>query len=844
MATVALAMVGSALGGAALPASMSLFGSTITGAALGQAIGGAIGGMIDQALFGPKPPDTEGPRLESSTFSNVDEGAPIPRVYGVHRTSCSLVWATRFREVAKQESAGGKGIGGGGSHTSYTYFVSLAVVVSEGASRVKRIFFDGQDVGPLTEVLTEHGATITAKDGTIRATFYDGTQTEPDALIEAVEGDAPSYRGVAYLVFEELNLTDGLGNRLPNISAEVERDIPAATVRGLLQAVGADYGVSLNASAAPDAPIVGLLIERPMSARQAIEGASGLHQLVLTFADDGGLRVAPMQGEPILMISEDELAEGDQGGAPLAIRRARPDDAPGEISLSYADPDRDFQPAEVIARRRIRQVENPERLQTALALSRAEAMSLAHSALETAAAGRETASGVFAPRHARLLRPADVVEITARSGRKRRVRLTRLAWEWRAPFEGVVTAQAPPRAQISGGNGALTDPVSGYGPVDLVFLDLPLLRGDEPPHAPHVAAWAAPWAGATLYRASPGGGYVEAAILRERATMGALEAALPPAAPWVWDAGAELTVKLKPGGLLSSATLEAVEAGANAAALEWPGGWEIVQWREAELVSPGLWRLSHLRRGMRGTEHLISGAAPAGARFVRLNGALVQPDLPPTLRAQPQSWLWGPSNIPAGAPSGPVVRYTATAAANEFPAVPLLPLVRLSGQVGTMAARPGAVFVLSAWFHNAGAAGSMGFRYGFLPASNAWGGANPAVSSAVRGEWVRLEARIVFGLDADLSAFRAFLRFTGLPEGAHGYVAGVSLRQVSGWRAAESIQQAADSRAPALRSYTVTTLPSASPAMQTAYVSNGASNKRLAISDGSVWRWPDGAVVS
>lgn len=50
--------------------------------------------------------------------------------------------------------------------------------------------------------------------------------------------------------------------------------------------------------------------------------------------------------------------------------------------------------------------------------------------------------------------------------------------------------------------------------------------------------------------------------------------------------------------------------------------------------------------------------------------------------------------------------------------------------------------------------------------------------------------------------------------------------------------------APALRSYTVATLPSASPAMQTAYVSNGAGNRRFAVSDGTNWRWPDGAVVS
>jgi hypothetical protein len=47
-----------------------------------------------------------------------------------------------------------------------------------------------------------------------------------------------------------------------------------------------------------------------------------------------------------------------------------------------------------------------------------------------------------------------------------------------------------------------------------------------------------------------------------------------------------------------------------------------------------------------------------------------------------------------------------------------------------------------------------------------------------------------------------------------------------------------------LRSYTVATLPSASPAAQLIYVSDGTSNKRLAVSDGTNWRWPDGVIVS
>ncbi|WP_448207510.1 hypothetical protein [Azospirillum sp. sgz302134] len=47
-----------------------------------------------------------------------------------------------------------------------------------------------------------------------------------------------------------------------------------------------------------------------------------------------------------------------------------------------------------------------------------------------------------------------------------------------------------------------------------------------------------------------------------------------------------------------------------------------------------------------------------------------------------------------------------------------------------------------------------------------------------------------------------------------------------------------------LRSYTVATMPTASPAGRLAFVSDGPSNRRLAVSDGSAWRWPDGSAVS
>ena len=47
-----------------------------------------------------------------------------------------------------------------------------------------------------------------------------------------------------------------------------------------------------------------------------------------------------------------------------------------------------------------------------------------------------------------------------------------------------------------------------------------------------------------------------------------------------------------------------------------------------------------------------------------------------------------------------------------------------------------------------------------------------------------------------------------------------------------------------LPTFTVATLPTVIPAGQIIYVSDGTSNKRVAVSDGTNWRWPDGVIVS
>lgn len=207
MAALLLSTAGAAAG-------KSLFGSA--GAIIGRVAGALGGNLIDQALFGGRERSVTGPRLSDLTVMASTDGAPIPRVYGRARLAGQLIWATRLEEVVSttsQTGGGGKGMGGSRvttNETTYSYFANLALGLCEGEiSAVRRVWADGKPLD-LTGIV-------------MRVYRGDETQT-PDPLIVAKEGQAPAYRGLAYVVFERLPL-ESFGNRIPQLSFEVVRAI-------------------------------------------------------------------------------------------------------------------------------------------------------------------------------------------------------------------------------------------------------------------------------------------------------------------------------------------------------------------------------------------------------------------------------------------------------------------------------------------------------------------------------------------------------------------------------------------------------------------------------------------
>ena len=188
-------------------------------------------------------------------------------------------------------------------------------------------------------------------------------------------------------------------------------------------------------------------------------------------------------------------------------------------------------------------------------------------------------------------------------------------------------------------------PFSQALPMEVQFLDLPLLRGTEDPVAPYVAATSKPWpGGAAIYGSFEDTDYQLNTVLEQSATMGVTLSELQAGETGLWDRGVPLTVKLA-NGSLSSASRSAVLNGANLFAIGdgSTGNWELVQFTTANLVAPATYELSDRLRGQAGSDGNVPDIWPSGSRVIFLTSAVQQLEYDPSLRGLDRHFRVGPA---------------------------------------------------------------------------------------------------------------------------------------------------------------------------------------------------------
>ncbi|WP_068094960.1 GTA baseplate fiber-binding domain-containing protein [Novosphingobium rosa] len=584
--------------------------ATLLFTALGTALGGPIGGVlgalagqqVDAAVFGGG--SVSGPRLKDLAVTTSSYGTAIPRQFGAMRVGGTIIWATDL--VEHGQTSGGKGQP---SVTTYSYSSSFAVALSSRpVQRVGRIWADGDLLRGADGALKVGGA--------LRIHTGYGDQSI-DPLIASSEGaqNCPAFRGLAYAVFEDLQLAD-FGNRIPTLTFEIFGD------EGTLSLASLFDGVEDVALSVPLDGILGYACEGSLA-----DTLSQFQPVMPMSCDAGGAALtitADRQSTAPIALPEPALtsASGEFGArSGYQYKRDPAPDNPPRV-LRYYDPALDYQPGMQRAIGRALPGQ-PKTVDVPATIAASDAVRLIQQAARDADWRRET----LAWRCAELDPAVAPGVLVTPFGQPGLWRVT--AWEWRdtgiqLDLERVApTASSGVSADPGRANLASDDPVT---PTSLVAYELPW-DGQGSSDAIIVQAAAssssAGWPGAALY-SDVGDGTLTwlAATGRQRSTTGLALDALAPASPLLIDRQSAVTVHLTGNDLaLTGATLDQLAMGANRALL----GSEIIQFAHATAQGKGVWVLSTLLRGRGGTESAI-GTHAAGEAFVLLDATPVQLD--------------------------------------------------------------------------------------------------------------------------------------------------------------------------------------------------------------------------
>lgn len=560
---------------------------TLVGGPVGAAVGALIGRAADRAIIGS--PVREGARLTELAVSTSSYGQPIARLFGATRAAGTIIWATDLEE-SSETTGGGKGQP---KTRQYSYSISLAVALSSRPILgVGRIWADGN--------LLRGEAGDLKTGGSLRVHLGHADQAADPLLAAALGSQCPAHRGLAYAVFEDLELGD-FGNRIPALSFEVFADGAGAA---LAPALAEAAGVPVAGGPAPRAePIAGFAhaggslaqVFDLLGQAAPLSADAGAAGLTITSDDPAG---DPMPlGEPIAW-PDGEF--GIRTGARQAQGAAQ-----GAGALRYYDSGRDYQPG--LQRASGRASLAGERILELPATLAADGARGLVDAIRARAVGSSHRLQIRTAALDPAIAPGAVVAVPEEG-------VWRVAaWEWRS---GGVELELERRAPALSAAPA-SDAGNPWRPADRLpaatlfdAFELPWDGAGAPDVARvHAALAAGPgrWAGAALYVERAGALIPLGVAGPVRAAMGRLALPLGASPALLFEPAATVEVICEdPEAAFASVDGAALAAGANRLLV----GEEIVQFMLAAPLGIGRWRLTGLLRGRGATEcEAIAGHA-------------------------------------------------------------------------------------------------------------------------------------------------------------------------------------------------------------------------------------------
>lgn len=199
-----------------LPIAGAIIGSFIPG--VGTQLGFMIGSLIGNAV---DPQVIKGPSIGDGQTQTSKEGVPIPRIYGTACVSGNIIALSPNRKSIKKTQ---QGKGGPVTEEERLHRDFAIGIVGHKVDGLLRIWEDEKLVYDVrvedSQVKTEEN-----KKYAKGFVFYLGDEEQlPDPTLEAIfgAGNTPAYRGLSYIVFKNMDLTDRRGS-IPNYRFEISQ---------------------------------------------------------------------------------------------------------------------------------------------------------------------------------------------------------------------------------------------------------------------------------------------------------------------------------------------------------------------------------------------------------------------------------------------------------------------------------------------------------------------------------------------------------------------------------------------------------------------------------------------
>lgn len=482
--------------------------------------------------------------------------------------------------------------------------------------------------------------------------FYGGsdTQTENGILLKSkTSGEVPGFRGMAYQMLEQWDLSTYFGNQVPPIiEAIIESDASMSVPQGILEVCERAQSPDLKFDTADVnlAPMEGYWTQGALPTVLALQPLLTAYQIAAQERNDT-LAFFNIENADIVQI-ENGASFSDLGvqsgadtpfaGDKLKITQRDIADLPTSIGVTHQDPDQQYAQGYQHFKQR-----QPSPLPSAneqsvnldnVVLSRKQARNLAGTIMRRAWVNSTALEFQLPVAYIELLEN-DLVTLTSDDGQDFTARIIRreignnFVVNVYAVVEDVALAvrgspvQGPGTIRIS--TPELSQPTAR-------ILDIPPLDdGDAFVPGYYVGGSSPDWQGAIVYESRDGGSnYTQVAVLNAQCGMGTTTTSLASGTPGdgigfvIWDAAGTFTVAIDnvgPLGFLVTQTEAEVEAGLNWMLVDDGTTWEILGARDVLDNGDGTYTFSYLLRGLRGTYDSAATTKALGSKVTFLSYA-------------------------------------------------------------------------------------------------------------------------------------------------------------------------------------------------------------------------------